>query len=101
MAFAFPVGPWRLAQGEPAHGSPEQRLPLYYELSAPTVGHRSSALRHGDEPQFQNREEHEQMGKRQLITSTAFSAADRQQLATAILNYVTEAVRLEHANADR
>jgi len=39
------------------------------------------------------------MGKRQLITSTAFSAADRQQLATAILNYVTEAVRLEHANA--
>jgi hypothetical protein len=38
------------------------------------------------------------MGKRQLITSATFTAIERQQLATAILGYVDEPVRFEHAN---
>jgi hypothetical protein len=39
------------------------------------------------------------MGKRRLLTDPAFSAADLQLLASEILNYVDESVRVEHAVA--
>ena len=39
------------------------------------------------------------MGKRTRITDASFIQQDRQQLATAILDYIDEGVRVEHANA--